>query len=71
MVRNADEYVRKLSHGMVVTELENKGLMQAIRNLCERTSRATGINCTFSKDDGVEIEVLILFFTFSELSRKQ
>lgn len=55
MVREADEYARDLSHGMVVTELENKGFIHAIENLCDRTEKTTGISCTFSKEEQVDI----------------
>lgn len=55
MVREADEYARELAHGMVVTELENKGLFKAIENLCERTEKTAGLTCTFKKSEDLEI----------------
>lgn len=56
MIWNADEYARDMSHGMVVAELENKGFIQAINSLCERTEKMTRFCCTFSKEEGAEID---------------
>lgn len=58
MVEEADDYVRDLSRGMVVTELESKGLLTAIESLCARTEKAVGIECAYSMDDKLEFEDL-------------
>lgn len=56
MVQEADEYARELAHGMVLTELENKGFIEAVENLCKRTEKTAGLDCTFTIDDDLEIK---------------
>lgn len=56
MIRDADEQARDLAHGIVGHDLESKGFSHTIQSLCEKTQKATGINCTFTKDGDFEIK---------------
>jgi two-component system, LuxR family, sensor kinase FixL len=56
MIRDADEYARTLSRGMVLVELEKNGLSVSLENLCRRTSRLAGINCEFRVFGNIDIE---------------
>lgn len=56
MVQEADECARELAHGMVLTEIESKGFIQAVQNLCKSTEKASDIDCTFTMDEDLEIK---------------
>ncbi len=56
MAREADEYARVLTSGMVQLELENEGLCDAIKNYCNRIEKLYGINCQFLVNGTVEFE---------------
>jgi two-component system, LuxR family, sensor kinase FixL len=54
MIREADEYARVLSHGLIYMDSENKGLSVAIENLCKRVMKTTGLNCTFDSVGNID-----------------
>lgn len=56
MVKEADEYTRKLSRGLVQVDLEKKGLSLALQNLCSQFTKASGVQCNYSESGNVEIE---------------
>lgn len=56
MIKNADEYARTLSRGMVQVDLEKKGLGAALQNLCRQTEKLSGINCTYMETGNVDVE---------------
>lgn len=46
MIKEVDEQARKLAHGLAHIDLENEGLQVAVKQLCERFQRYSGIQCT-------------------------
>lgn len=56
MVKEADEYTRVLSRGMVQVDVEKKGLSVALHNLCDRISGLNGIVCEYQETGRGEIE---------------
>lgn len=56
MAREADEYARALTRGMVQIDLENKGLSTALRELCERSEMLFSIYCTYNESGSVVID---------------
>lgn len=56
LVKEADEYTRVLSRGMVQVDLEKKGLSVALQNLCNRVSKVNGISCEYLETGNSEIE---------------
>jgi signal transduction histidine kinase len=56
MAREADEYSRVLTSGMVQLELESEGLSDALKNYCSRIEKIYGIRCQYITNGNVEIE---------------
>jgi two-component system, LuxR family, sensor kinase FixL len=56
MAREADEYTRSLTQGMVQVELEKNGLSIALENLCKRADKMFGIQCIYMESGEIEIE---------------
>ena len=56
MIKEADEMARSIARNMVQVEIEKKGLVVAIKDLCLKTQKMTGISCKLTADDEVEIE---------------
>lgn len=56
LVKEADEYTRVLSRGMVQVDVEKKGLSVALQNLCDRVSKVNGIACEYRETGSGEIE---------------
>lgn len=56
MVQEADEYARTLTRGMVQIDLENKGLSNALRELCKRAEKLFSIQCTYSETGSMVID---------------
>ena len=49
MVKEADEYSNMLARGMSHIDLENKGLCDALRVLCSRVEKQSGVTCRFTE----------------------
>jgi two-component system sensor kinase FixL len=47
LVKEADQYARGLSHGLVPVNVEANGLDNALQNLAEKTSSIFGVQCHF------------------------
>lgn len=56
MIQEADEYTRTLSRDMVQVDLEKNGLSVALRNICERVEKMTGITCNYIETGEVDVE---------------
>ncbi len=56
MVKEADEYTRVLSRGMVQVDVVKKGLSVALQNLCDRISKVKGIACVYYETGKGEID---------------
>lgn len=56
LVKEADEYTRVLSRGMVQVDVEKKGLSVALQNLCDRVSKVNGIACEYRETGSGEID---------------
>jgi len=56
MIKDADEMARTIARDMVQVEIEQKGLVVAIKDLCYRTKKMTGITCNLVTGNGVEID---------------
>jgi two-component system, LuxR family, sensor kinase FixL len=56
MAREADEYTRSLTQGMVQVELEKNGLRVALENLCKRAEKMFGVECTYVESGDVDID---------------
>jgi len=56
MVKDADEYTRTLSKGLVHVDLEKKGLSVGLKKLCEKFTNVTGISCQYIEGEDVEVE---------------
>ena len=56
LVKEADEYTRVLSRGMVQVDLEKRGLSVALQNLCNRVLKVNGISCEYLIAGSGEIE---------------
>jgi len=46
LLQDADEEARLLAQGMVATDIEQKGLSGAVRNLCKKIRKSAGIQCS-------------------------
>lgn len=56
MIKEADEYVRELSHGLVFIDLEHYGFEAALRRLCDRIENLSEIRCNYEfQNDGNRI----------------
>lgn len=55
MVREADEYTRRLSKGMVQVDVEDKGLSVALQHLCVRIENQTGLSCFYKEEGDVNV----------------
>ncbi len=55
MIRESDEFARKLARGMVQVDLEKKGLSVALGDLCSRTEKLTGVRCEYYDFENAEI----------------
>jgi len=55
MIKNADDYARTLSRGMVEVDLEKKGLAVALQNLCCQTEKMSGINCSYMETGNIDV----------------
>jgi two-component system, LuxR family, sensor kinase FixL len=56
MAREADEYSRVLTSGMIQLELESEGLSDALKNYCSRIEKLYGIRCQYMTNGNVEFE---------------
>ncbi len=56
MLKETDEFARTLSRGMVQVDIEKKGLSVALKNLCGRTEKLTGIDCIYIENGNVEVK---------------
>jgi two-component system, LuxR family, sensor kinase FixL len=56
MLKEADQYTRTLSRGMVQIDIDKVGLNAAIQNLCKQTTKMTGTKCFITGDNEIEIE---------------
>ncbi len=56
MIREADEFARTLSRGLVQVDLESKGLSVALQNLCNRTEKLTGVQCTYLDLESADVK---------------
>ena len=56
IIREADEYARTLSRGMVVVDVEKNGLSVALENLAKRITHLTGVDVHFIDTGRTEIE---------------
>lgn len=56
MVKDADEYTRSLSRGLVHVDMEKKGLSVGLQKLCSKFTSVTGVSCQFVESGDVEIE---------------
>lgn len=56
MIKQADQFTRELSRGMVQVDVERRGLSVAIQNLCDQTSKMTGVECSFFEHSEIEVE---------------
>ena len=59
-LRNSIAEVRVLSHGLVPVALEDDGLMHALYELAEATTRSTGVRCAFECPQPVRVHDLEL-----------
>jgi len=55
MIREADEFARTLSRGLVQVDIEKKGLSVALQELCERSEKLTGVSCEFYDFEDAEV----------------
>lgn len=56
MVKEADEYARTLTRGLVQVDLEKKGLSVALNDLCAHFTKISGVDCSFVENGDVAIE---------------
>lgn len=56
LLQNADEQNRLIARGMVAADIENKGLQNAIENLCKKLEKVTGINFSFLIPENLDIK---------------
>lgn len=56
MIKDADEYARTLSRGLVQVDLEKMGLCVALENLSNQIPRMYGIECSYMENGQVEFE---------------
>ncbi|HAS83594.1 MAG TPA: hypothetical protein DCS43_13225 [Verrucomicrobia bacterium] len=50
MLQDMMEHARMLAHGLMVVDLREGGLTQALRQSAEKTSRLFSVDCTFEED---------------------
>jgi PAS domain S-box-containing protein len=55
MIKEADQEIRQLSHGLAHVELENEGLQVALKRMCERFESLSDTHCQFICSPGMEI----------------
>ena len=48
VIREADEFARKLAKGLVQVDIEKKGLSVALHELCTQTEKLTGVKCDYT-----------------------
>jgi|GEM_PF-710336 two-component system, LuxR family, sensor kinase FixL len=56
MAREADEYTRGLTQGMIQVELDKNGLRVALENLCKRAKKIFEVECTYVESGDVNID---------------
>lgn len=56
LIKEADEMARSIARDMVQVEIEKKGLEAAIKDLCYKTERMTGVSCNLTVCDDIDIE---------------
>ena len=56
MAREADEYTRKLTHGMIDIYIENKGISTILKEYCNRAENIFGINCDYFENGNIELK---------------
>lgn len=56
MVKEADQETRHLAHGLAHIELENEGLLVALKRLCHRFQTLSKTNCSFECEPGIQIK---------------
>jgi two-component system, LuxR family, sensor kinase FixL len=56
LIREADEFARTLSRGLVQVDLESKGLSVALQNLCNRTEKLTGVHCFYFDLENTDVK---------------
>ncbi|MFB6273480.1 MAG: PAS domain S-box protein [Salinibacter sp.] len=54
-IKEADQYARDLSHGLIPVDVEANGLTEALRRLSQNAERLFNVNCTFREVDTVLI----------------
>ncbi|WP_232797971.1 PAS domain S-box protein [Salinibacter altiplanensis] len=52
-VKEADQYARDLSHGLIPVDVEANGLTEALRRLSQNAVRMFGVECSFREVDTV------------------
>jgi len=55
MIHEADEMVRSIARNMVEVDFEKSSLLIALENLCNRTTKLTGVKCDLMVKETVEI----------------
>lgn len=55
MVKEADQEVRHLAHGLAHIELQNEGLLIALKRMCERFNSFTKTDCKFICSKELEV----------------
>lgn len=56
MIHEADQEVRRLSHGLAHVELENEGLQFVLKRMCEQFQLMSDMRCRFICSPGLEIK---------------
>ena len=56
MINEADDFARSIARDMVQIEIEKKGLVVAVDELCRKIERMTGVTCKLNVVEDFEIE---------------
>ncbi|MEX1011922.1 MAG: PAS domain S-box protein [Balneolaceae bacterium] len=56
LIRDADQYARELTRGLVPVEFDNEGLNTALERLTDHAKKLFGIECTFQSNSVVQTE---------------
>ncbi len=57
MLQDMMEHARMLAHGLMVVDLREGGLAQALRQSAEKTSRLFSVDCTFQEDLSLKLDM--------------
>lgn len=51
LIKEADQYARNLSRGLLPVDFDNRGLVTSMERLAQNAERLFGITCTFQEDN--------------------